>query len=57
MLRVTIETDAEDVQGLKELLAMELEQRFGCRVRVVEIERIRKKEGKHERGYGVGSTY
>ena len=46
MLRVTIETDAEDVQGLKELLAMEIEQRFGCRVRVVEIERIRKeKEG------------
>lgn len=46
MLRVTIETDAEDVQGLKELLAMEIEQRFGCRVHVVEIERIRKeKEG------------
>ncbi len=46
MLRVTIETDAEDVQGLKELLAMELEQRFGCRVRVVEIERI----GRHQKG-------
>lgn len=46
MLRVTIETDAEDVQELKELLTMEIEQRFGCRVRVVEIERIRKeKEG------------
>ena len=46
MLRVTIETDAEDVQGLKELLAMELEQRFDCRVRVVEIERLdRRRKG------------
>ena len=41
MLRVVLQIDANSFpQGVKELIAMDLEQRWNGRVRVVSVERI-----------------